>query len=189
MNRVSDAPTSRAQQRQDTQARILAAARTLFAESGYDRTTIRAVAAAANVDPGLVMHYYRSKERLFAQATHGGSTPLTGGTAAEVATQLLDQLRQSLVEEPIGSLAVLRSMLTHPEAAHEIQDGARAHQSRVSAAIQDDDADLRAALLGATMIGVVLGRHLIKFDHLAAADPQRVIEILEPCIRSLTKAD
>ncbi|NUR95130.1 MAG: helix-turn-helix transcriptional regulator, partial [Kribbellaceae bacterium] len=50
--------SSRAQQRIETQDRILAAARQLFAEAGYDRTTIRAVATAAQVDPGLVMHYF-----------------------------------------------------------------------------------------------------------------------------------
>ncbi len=58
---------------------------------------------------------------------------------------------------------------------------------RVGAAIPDDDADLRAALLGATLIGVVPGPSPIELDELAAADPRRII--LEPCIRSLTRAD
>jgi AcrR family transcriptional regulator len=191
MNRVSDSPPrpSRAQQRLDTQDRILAEARKLFAESGYDRTTIRAVAAAANVDPGLVMHYYGTKERLFAQVTQAEAPPLPGGTAEQVAEQLLDRLRQSLTEEPIGSLAVLRSMLTHPEAAHEFRDASRAYKDRISAAIPDNEADLRAAVVSAALIGVVLGRHLIKLDHLADADPQQIVDILRPCVRSLTKAD
>lgn len=190
MNRVTDFPPrpSRAQQRRNTQDRILAEARKLFAESGYDRTTIRAVAAAANVDPALVMHYYGTKERLFAQVTQAETPPLPGGTAEQVAEQLLDRLRQSLTDEPIGSLAVLRSMLTHPEAAHEFQDASRAYKDRISAAIPDDEADLRAAVLSAVLIGVVLGRHLIKLDQLADADPQRIVDILRPCVRSLTKA-
>lgn len=190
MNRVSDSPPrpSRAQQRRDTQDRILAQARQLFAESGYDRTTIRAVAAAANVDPGLVMHYYGTKERLFAQVTQAETPPLPGGTAEQVAEQLLDRLRQSLTEEPIGSLAVLRSMLTHPEAADEFRDASRAYKDRISAAIPDNEADLRAAVVSAALIGVVLGRHLIKLDHLTDADPQQIVDILRPCVRSLTKA-
>jgi AcrR family transcriptional regulator len=191
MNRVSDSPprSSRARQRRDTQARILSEARKLFAESGYDRTTIRAVAAAANVDPGLVMHYYRSKEHLFARAVEAEASLLPGGTAGDVAEQLLDRLRQSLTEEPIESLALLRSMLTHPEAAHEIRDTSRAHKDRISAAIPDDQANLRADVVSAALIGVVLGRHLIKLDHLADADPQQIIDILRPCVRSLTQAD
>ncbi|HEX5114881.1 MAG TPA: TetR family transcriptional regulator [Pseudonocardiaceae bacterium] len=181
--------SSRAQQRRDTQARILAEARTLFAERGYERTTIRAVAEQATVDPGLVMHYYGSKERLFVQATQDHSSPLPGGSADQVAEQLLDRLHQSLTDEPTASLALLRSMLTHPEAAREILNSARDHKDRISAAIPDDQADLRAALLSATLIGVVLGRHLVQLDHLADADPEQIIDILRPCVRSLTAAD
>ncbi|GAA4639586.1 TetR family transcriptional regulator [Actinoallomurus vinaceus] len=180
---------SRAEQRRNTEARILAQARRLFAETGYDRTTIRAVATAADVDPGLVMHYFRSKERLFARATEGGNPPLPGGTADEVAEQLLDRLRDSLANEPVESLAVLRSMLTHPEAAHEVRETSRDHTDRISAAIPDEQAGLRAELVSAVLIGVAVGRHLIKLDHLADADPDQIVEILRPSIRSLTKAD
>ena len=51
---------TRAEQRRRTEARILTAARQMFADVGYDRTTIRAVAAAVGVDAGLVMHYFGS---------------------------------------------------------------------------------------------------------------------------------
>jgi AcrR family transcriptional regulator len=60
--------------------RILAAARQIFAELGYDRTTIRAVAAAAGVDVGLVMHYFGSKGLLFAQAAEVPADELPSGT-------------------------------------------------------------------------------------------------------------
>ena len=52
----------------DTQARIIAAARPLFARQGYAGTTIRAVAAAADIHPSMVMRYFDSKEGLFAAA-------------------------------------------------------------------------------------------------------------------------
>jgi AcrR family transcriptional regulator len=185
----SSARPSRAEQRRNTEARILSQARRLFAESGYDRTTIRAVATAAEVDPGLVMHYFRSKEELFARAAEGGPPPLPGGTPEQVAEQLLDRLRGSLADEPVESLAVLRSMLTHPEAAHEAREASRGQRDQISEAIPDDQADLRAGLISAVLIGVVLGRHLIKLDPLANADPDQIVEILRPSIRSLTKAD
>jgi len=47
---------------------ILAAARASFAELGYDRATIRGIAAKAQVDPALVLHYFGSKEQLFGAA-------------------------------------------------------------------------------------------------------------------------
>ena len=52
----------------ETQARIIAAARPLFAKHGYHGTTIRAVASAADIHPSMVMRYFESKEGLFAAA-------------------------------------------------------------------------------------------------------------------------
>lgn len=52
----------------DTQARIIAAARPLFAKHGYQGTTIRAVAAAAGIHASMVMRYFERKEGLFAAA-------------------------------------------------------------------------------------------------------------------------
>ncbi|WP_160573788.1 TetR/AcrR family transcriptional regulator [Actinomadura physcomitrii] len=51
------------------------------------------------------------------------------------------------------------------------------------------DADLRAAVISAVLIGVALGRHLLALDHLADADPDRVVDILRPAVRAVTKAD
>jgi AcrR family transcriptional regulator len=51
-----------------TRATILAAAREQFAASGYHAATIRGIAAAAQIDPALVMRYYGNKEGLFAAA-------------------------------------------------------------------------------------------------------------------------
>ena len=53
----------------ETPAAICAAARRQFAERGFDRTTVRSVAAEAGVDPALVIHHFGSKQRLFLEAT------------------------------------------------------------------------------------------------------------------------
>src|SRR5205823_8857187 len=45
-----------------TRERILAAARSHFARDGYEGATIRGIAAAAKVDPKLVLHYFESQE-------------------------------------------------------------------------------------------------------------------------------
>jgi hypothetical protein len=44
---------------------------------------------------------------------------------------------------------------------------------------------LRAAIISAITIGVVVSRHLIKSDDLATADPAQVISLLRPCILAL----
>ena len=53
---------------EQTKAVILAAAREQFAKSGFERATIRAIAADANIDPSMVMRYFGSKDQLFAAA-------------------------------------------------------------------------------------------------------------------------
>ncbi len=59
----------RDERRRRTEASILDAARELFAADGFERTTIRGVAARAGIDPALVMQHFGSKERLFAEST------------------------------------------------------------------------------------------------------------------------
>ena len=51
-----------------TRADILAAARRRFGAEGYERTTLRAIAADVGVDAALVIHYFGSKQDLFAEA-------------------------------------------------------------------------------------------------------------------------
>lgn len=47
-----------------TRARIRDAAVLLFGRQGFDRTTVRAVAAVVGVSPALVLHHFGSKDRL-----------------------------------------------------------------------------------------------------------------------------
>src|ERR1700744_1110037 len=54
---------------QATRAAILDIARSQFGDHGFERTTIRSVASAADVDPALVMHYFGNKAGLFAAAS------------------------------------------------------------------------------------------------------------------------
>jgi AcrR family transcriptional regulator len=178
---------SRAEQRRRTEARILAAAAELFVASGYERTTIRAVAAAAGVDAGLVMHYFGSKQELFEQVTQGpGPLPALAGPPGEVAEEFLAQLADSLRTEPVQSLAVLRSMLTHPEAAHSLGERTIGYRAELAAAIPAPDADLRAALIIAITLGIAVDRHLLKTGGLDLATPDEIINLLRPVIHTLT---
>src|SRR5258707_14696047 len=52
----------------DTRSEILTAARAEFASRGYEKTTVRGIARAANVDAALVHHYFGPKDRVFMAA-------------------------------------------------------------------------------------------------------------------------
>ena len=178
-------PTSRAEQRRRTEARILDAATQVFFSAGYDRATIRAVASAAGVDAGLVMHYFGSKQELYRRVIDVAPVPEVSGTPAEATEQILATLTSRLAGAPGASLALLRSMLTNPEAASAASAGIARYEAQIAQAIPADDADLRAAIISAITLGITVSRHLIKADELATADPARVISLLRPCMRSL----
>jgi AcrR family transcriptional regulator len=178
-------PGSRAEQRLRTEARILDAATQVFFSTGYDRATIRAVASAAGVDAGLVMHYFGSKQELYRRVIDAAPVPEVSGTPAEAAEQILAALASRLASEPVASLALLRSMLTNPEAASAASDGIARYQAQIAQAIPADDAGLRAAVISAITLGITVARHLVKSDELATADPEQVIRLLRPCMLSL----
>jgi AcrR family transcriptional regulator len=179
-------PSSRAEQRRHTEARILDAASRIFTAAGYERTTIRAVAAAAGVDAGLVMHYFGSKQELFRRLIDTAPVLEVSATPEQAAEQVLASLADRLAREPAGSLTVWRSMLTNPEAASAASMAMARYQEQIAQAIPDDDASLRAAVISAIILGVLVSRHLIKSDELAAADPDQIISLLRPCVLSLT---
>jgi AcrR family transcriptional regulator len=178
--------SSRAEQRRRSEARILDAAARLFIADGYDRTTIRAVASAAGVDAGLVMHYFGSKQELYRRVIDAAPVPEVSGTPTEAIEQILATLADRLASTPVASLALLRSMLTNPEAASVAGAGIARYEAQIAQAIPGDDADLRAAVISAVILGVTVSRHLLKSDELATADPAQVIRLLRPCLLSLT---
>ena len=184
MDDVSSTP-SRAEQRRRTEARILEAAARLLVESGYERTTIRAIARAAGVDAGLVMHYFGSKQELFRRVIDAAPVPEMSGAPGQAAEQILAALASRLESEPAASLTLLRSMLTNPEAATAASTGIARYEAQIAQAIPAGDADLRAAIISAITLGISVSRHLIKADELATADPAQVISLLRPCMRSL----
>ncbi|NUU22146.1 MAG: TetR/AcrR family transcriptional regulator, partial [Streptomycetaceae bacterium] len=61
---MSNRRTGRRRGNPDTREQILDAARHAFADRGFERTTIRQIAQAAEVDPALVHHYFGSKDQL-----------------------------------------------------------------------------------------------------------------------------
>jgi AcrR family transcriptional regulator len=182
---ITPPPGSRAEQRRRTEARILEAASRIFVTAGYERATIRAVASAADVDAGLVMHYFGSKQELFRRVIEAAPVPEVSGAPEQATEQILATLADRLANEPVASLAILRSMLTNPEAADVISEGLARYQAQITRAIPADDASLRAALISAIILGVTVSRHLIKSDELASADPAQVISLLRPGLLSL----
>jgi AcrR family transcriptional regulator len=183
---VAKTPVAKAGRRHHTEERILGVARELFSEAGYDRTTIRAVAAGAGVDPALVMHYFGSKENLFGAAIRVEMEDTVVGPEDELADRLLAKLEHKLEGEPEAQLALLRSMLTNDQAAEAVRAGlSRECGQVVGNAIGGDAGSLRAGVLSAMTVGVMVGRYLLQLEGLRDADPKEIMELLRPCFHSV----
>ncbi|GAA2215062.1 TetR/AcrR family transcriptional regulator [Nonomuraea monospora] len=176
----------RAERRRRTEARILDAARALFAELGYERATIRAVAKRAEVDPALVMQYFGSKQELFQQSVR--MTPPAGGELGPegAVEHVLGSLTMKLGELPQGSLAMMRSMLTHPEAAASARQVLGKQIDRLAEALPGEDARLRAALMTLVMLGITVGHQLLEIDELRGVPQEELARLLRPSLRALT---
>lgn len=181
-----DNKLTRAEQRRRTEERILTAARVLFSEVGYERATVRAIAASAGVDPGLITYYFRSKRELFSRVAEMASEEPVYGSPRQVSELLLAALHAKLSDEPVSTLAMLRSMLTHPEATEDVRRALSRRQQQLSNALTADNAQLRTGLTSAITLGVVVGRYLLKLDGLRDGDPDEITALLRPCIQSLT---
>ncbi|TDO49760.1 TetR family transcriptional regulator [Kribbella sp. VKM Ac-2571] len=178
------AVATRVEQRRRTETRILTAARQLFGEQGFERTTIRAIATRAGSDPGLVMRYFGSKEKLFAQAAAIPADGPIEGSPEQIAEQLIAALTEKLADEPAAALAALRAMFTHPEAAEEVRAAMTAQQRQVAAQLSGDDALVRSGVIGALTLGLVISRHLVRLDGLDAS-PAELMAVAGPLIEEL----
>ncbi|MFF1923218.1 TetR/AcrR family transcriptional regulator [Streptomyces sp. NPDC058221] len=188
---MTSRPVSRADRRRATEARILDCAREQFAAKGFDRTTIRAVAATADVDPALVMQYFGSKRGLFTQAVQAPPAPQAAQDGEALLDQLLATLGVKLGGMPDSTLAMLRSMLTDPASADHARETLGRQISGIGGALPADgdgqDAELRAALIVTTMVGVTIGHQLLGLEALRDAPAGRIDALLRPALAALTR--
>jgi AcrR family transcriptional regulator len=169
-----------------TREAIAAAARTLFAEHGYDRATIRKIAAAARVDPALVVHFFGSKEDLFAEvmalptAVGDVMEQIAAGEREGVGRRLA-QLLVGMLENPATRVIVLgriRSASSHPDAANLVRETVARDLLRLATALGTDNAELRATLVGSHLVGVAFARYIVHVEPLASVDAAGLVDLL-----------
>ena len=170
-------PKSRAAKRAATAQRILDAARAEFGEHGLEGATIRAIARRANIDPSLVMQHYGSKAALFAVAIQ-----LDEAGTGDIEAHLHDVLDVRLAALPPETKALVRSMLTAPEAAASMSAFLNERVANLSRAMGGDDADLRAALIVSSILGLTIARHFLKLDAFTSASDADIARVARPWV-------
>ncbi|MCX5525723.1 TetR family transcriptional regulator [Streptomyces bobili] len=177
----------------DTRDRILAAAREEFSERGYEKSTVRGIAKAAGVDSALVHHYFGTKEQVFAAAVEVAVAPALDARDA-VADAPLDQVGERLTRFMFGVwenpatrmplLAVVRSAVNNETAAAVFRRLVAAQLlRRIAAQLDAPDAELRAELAAAQLVGTAMLRYVIKVEPLASVDVERIIARVAPVVQ------
>ncbi|TQF06672.1 TetR/AcrR family transcriptional regulator [Kitasatospora acidiphila] len=191
---IQEHQTSPRRSADTTRAAILRSARERFAAHGYERTTIRAVAADAGIDPSMVMRYFGSKEQLFdtALAIDLQMPDYTAVPRAELAEAVvrhfLERWEGAAADDPL--LITLRSAVTNERAAERLHEVfARQVAPSLAAAIGPETAARMAGVLAAQLLGLALSRYLIRLPAIAALTPDQLVARLAPAIRATLDGD
>lgn len=169
-----------------TRAAILKAARTRFTREGYDRVRLGDVAEDAEVNAALVVRYFGSKEGLFAEAVTSdaeGMEEVLSGELSVLGWELARYVMASKENfDPL--LAMLRSA-SDEKAAGMLREALDHGFVRPLAARMDgEDAELRAAMVAAELLGVMVAREVIRSGPMLEASPDRLIAHLAPVLQS-----
>jgi AcrR family transcriptional regulator len=168
------------------------AARQQFAELGYDRTSVRAVAQAAGVAPRLITHFFGSKQALFVTVVELPFRPadvlpaLVAGDRDRLGERLagfvltafsVDQARHRVI-------GLIRAAATEPEAARLVRDLlTREIFGPLAEAIGADRPDLRATLVGSQVVGMVMARYIVAVEPLASTDASVIAAAIAPVLQ------
>jgi AcrR family transcriptional regulator len=181
-----------------TREQILDAAVAAFTEHGYAGTTIRAVAKAAEVDPALVMHFFGSKDGLFAEAVGASALPLRQileavegdleGVGGRLVTRYL-----ALWEDP-STGAVLKAILSSAASSSAARDMICAFMTHellepIAKRLGADHAENRAILAGSQLIGIAFARYVLRVDPMVALSTEELVACVGPVLQRYLTGD
>ncbi|MET8945267.1 TetR family transcriptional regulator [Streptomyces sp. NPDC004542] len=176
-----------------TRDRILTAAREEFSERGYEKTSVRGIAKAAGVDSALVHHYFGTKEQVFEAAVAVAFAPALNAPDAVAAGPLegvgerLTRFIFGVWENPTTRtplLAIVRSAVDNETAAAVFRRLVSAQLlRRIAVQLDLPDAELRAELAAAQVVGCAMLRYVIKVEPLASVDLEQIVARVAPVVQ------
>jgi AcrR family transcriptional regulator len=178
---------------------VLAAARTAFAERGFDGATIRGIATAAGVDPALVHHYFGNKDKLFLAAIEAPVNP------AELLPEVLSGGRENLGENIVrlllrvwdgpmrpAALALVRSAVGNEWMAKLLREFLVSQILRHvvgTLGLPPSEREARGSLAASQLIGLVMARYVLKVEPLASASPESLVAAIGPNVQRYLTGD
>ncbi len=178
---------------QQNRQRIIDAARDRFMRDGYDKATVRAIAADAGVDVAMVYYFFDNKEGLFtASALTGPEHPLhqlatlldegPDHIGPRLVRRFLEHWDEGGVFEPF--LTLWRSAAIQPQARKVLHDTlAGPIAQRVAAEFGVADAGLRVELVASHLAGLAFARYQLRLEPMASAAVEDVVAWVGPTVQ------
>jgi len=173
----------------DTRKDILAAAQELFAEVGYSNATIQKIATRVNVDPSLVMYFFKNKQALFVEAVTpvydplAALTTLVGSDFSEQGERLASFFIDLLEDPQQGQIAqgLLRAAMTEPDVKDMLEVLFKDKMAHVIETIAPGkDVHMKANLVCAVYVGILTLRYIAKLQPLASLPKDAAVRYLAP---------
>ena len=178
---------------QQNKQRIVDAARELFMRDGYEKATVRRIAAEAGVDVAMVYYHFGNKEGLFNASVldtpqhplHQLANLLDDGPG-EIGARLV---RDVVQRWDAGAsfdllLTVFRSADIHPLARkllHDTLAGPVAQQ--IADQFGVDNAELRVELVTVHLVGLAFARYQLKIEPMASASIDDLVAWMGPTVQ------
>jgi AcrR family transcriptional regulator len=180
---------------------VLSAAKQRFAREGFEKTTLRAIARDAHVDPSMVLYLFGSKVELFRESLRLILDPavlvaaLTGEADddPDIGTRMV-RVYMGIWETPDTAhsmRAMLQSATSNSDAHEAFRDFM---QSYVLTAVSGvlgggEQARLRAMLAASQLVGVAILRYVMEVAPLATLSGDEIVRLIAPTLtRYLTAA-
>jgi AcrR family transcriptional regulator len=187
MKSAAPAPAPAPRRSDATRAAILAAAREQFAAGGYQGATIRSVAAAAAIDPAMVMRYFGNKEGLFAAAAEFDlQLPDLGGVPRkEIGAALVGHFFDRW-EGDESLMALLRAAVTNETAAERMRTIFATQLAPLLARLTGEPRPAvaaRAGLIASQILGLALCRYVLKLPPVVALKRPAIVARVGPTVQ------
>ena len=182
----------------DTRERILTSARNLFARNGIDKSSIRAIAKDAGVDPALVHHYFGTKTQLFAAAIHIPIDPMQViGPLREVPVEQLGHTLPSILlalwdsEMGKGFIAELRSLLAGNDVTLIRSFLQEVITQEVGTRVDSPPGSgpIRIQFVASQLVGVVMARYILELDPFKSLPVDQIAETIAPNLQRYLTGD
>jgi AcrR family transcriptional regulator len=181
----------------DTRGEIIEAAKRVFADKGYEGTSLRGVAREAGVDPALVHHYFDGKASLFVAAMalpfdprevkeHAAGLEYSGSRTIEGFLTMWD-----LAEGTGSSFA---SCLSAMAASTNVADAMREFvNDRVWSVLRHNEGETetlrrrRTAMVSSQLMGLAFARYILRVPPMSTASPKQIGRWVGPTLDRYVK--